>query len=237
MSNRRARPPRSRSLGARIGIRARRPAARPPVLAVFLDTVSRCSIPHEYPLERIEGMRMDLEQARYRTFDDLRVFCYRVASVVGSMMSHVIGFAAESRDEVHARATELGFAMQIANILRGIGEDRDRGRVYLPQEDLDRFGCSESSLRARVRNPAFEALMRLEAARARAFHESARPGVALLSPGGRFAVHIASDVYSGILSRIEASRYDVFSSRACVPATRKYWIAARRLAGRALAAR
>ncbi len=122
---------------------------------------------------------MDLEQARYRTFDDLRVFCYRVASVVGSMMSHVIGFAAESRDEVLARATELGFAMQIANILRDIGEDRDRGRVYLPQEDLDRFGCSEASLRARVRNPAFEALMRLEVARARAFHESARPGIAL----------------------------------------------------------
>jgi len=208
-----------------------------PVLKVFLDTVSRCSIPREYPLELIEGMRMDLEQTRYATFADLRVFCYRVASVVGLMMSHVIGFAAEDRDEVRLRATELGIAMQLTNILRDIGEDLDRGRVYLPQEDLDRFGYSEAGLRARVRNPAFEALMRFEVARARAFYDSARTGIALLSPGGRFAVHIASDVYSGILARIEASRFDVFNRRAYVPATRKYWITALRLAGRAVAAR
>ena len=113
----------------------------------------------------------------------------------------------------------------------------ERGRVYLPQEDLDRFGYSEANLRARLHNSAFEALMRFESTRARAFYESARPGIALLSPGGRFAVHIASDVYAAILFRIEASRFDVFSRRAYVPATRKYWITARRLAGRALAAR
>ncbi len=208
-----------------------------PVLKVFLDTVSRCSIPREYPLELIEGMRMDLEQTRYATFADLRVFCYRVASVVGLMMSHVIGFAAGNRGEVLGRAVDLGIAMQLTNILRDIGEDLDRGRIYLPQEDLDRFGYSEKSFRARLHNPAFETLMRFQAARARAFYEAARPGIGLLAPSGRFAVHIASDVYAGILTRIEASHYDVFNRRAYVPATRKYWITARRLAGRALAAR
>ncbi len=206
-----------------------------PVLRVFLDTVHRHAIPHEYPRELIEGMRMDCNNTRYPDFASLRLFCYRVASVVGLMMSHVIGFPSAQRELVLARATSLGIAMQLTNILRDIGEDLDRGRIYLPDEDLARFSYTEADLRARTRNAAFRELMRFEAARARAFYEEANPGIALLAPQGRFAVRIASDVYREILARIESSDYDVFAQRARVPAARKYWITARHLASRAVA--
>jgi len=196
-----------------------------PVLAPFLDTVARYSIPHEYPLDLLEGMRMDLNATRYRTFEELRIFCYRVASVVGLMMSHVIGF----RDPALPHAIDLGIAMQLTNILRDVGEDLDRSRIYLPQEDLDRFGYTETDLRARVNNPAFRDLMKFEAARARTYYASAEPGISLLSRQGRFAVQIASDVYKGILTRIERSHYDVFDTRAVVPASQKYWLTAKAL--------
>jgi phytoene synthase len=206
-----------------------------PVLRVFLDAVNRHAIPHEYPRELIEGMRMDCNCTRYPDFASLRLFCYRVASVVGLMMSHVIGFPSAQRELVLARAASLGIAMQLTNILRDIGEDLDRGRIYLPAEDLARFSYSEADLRARTRNQAFRELMRFEAARARSFYGEANPGISLLAPQGRFAVRIASDVYREILTRIETSDYDVFARRASVPASRKYWITARHLAARAVA--
>lgn len=197
-----------------------------PVLHVFLDTARRYSIPSEYPLELIEGMRMDLNGTRYPSFRELRQFCYRVASVVGLMMSHVIGY----RDPALTYAVELGIAMQLTNILRDIGEDLQRGRIYLPSEELDRFGYTEAELRAGIRNDAFRALMQFQVLRARDYYERSQPGIALLDPRGRFAVQIASDVYREILARIEISGYDVFKRRAIVPAVRKYWITARSLA-------
>jgi phytoene synthase len=196
-----------------------------PVLTPFLDTVQRCAIPHEYPLELLEGMRMDLNATRYDTFDDLRVFCYRVASVVGLMMSHVIGY----REPALPHAVDLGIAMQLTNILRDVGEDLDRGRIYLPAEDLERFDYTERDLRARISNTAFRELMKFEAARARAYYRSAEPGIQLLSRQGRFAVQIAGDVYKGILTRIERSNYNVFENRAVVPASQKYWLTAKAL--------
>jgi 15-cis-phytoene synthase len=202
------------------------PAAHP-VLGPFLDTVRRYDIPAEYPRELIEGMRMDLNRARYRSFEDLRVFCYRVASVVGLMMSRVIGF----RGDAPPYAIDLGIAMQLTNILRDIGEDLDRGRIYLPSEEMLDFEYSEAQLARRERSSAFRELMRFQAHRARAFYEAATPGIDMLHPDGRFAVRVASDVYRGILDRIEATDYDVFDRRAVVPAARKYWITARAMAG------
>ena len=197
-----------------------------PVLRVFGDALERYGIPHEYPRELIEGMRMDLHAVRYETFEDLRVFCYRVASVVGLMMSYVIGFEGPAL----TYAIDLGIAMQLTNILRDIGEDLQRGRVYLPLEDLARFGYTEHELRGHVRNDAFRALMNFQAARASEFYEKANPGIALLDPRGRFAVRIASDVYRAILRQIEANEYDSFTRRAVVPPMQKYWITARGLA-------
>lgn len=197
-----------------------------PVLAAFMDAKRRHAIPDEYPLELIEGMRMDLEKTRYDDFDGLRLFCYRVASVVGLMMSHAIGFG----EGALPYAVDLGIAMQLTNILRDIGEDLDRGRIYLPGGEMARFGYTEDMFARRERNDEFRALMRFQCGRARAYYAASSPGIPLLSPDGRFAVKVASDVYREILARIEQSDYDVFDRRAYVPAGRKYWITLRGMA-------
>ena len=197
-----------------------------PALIVFLDAMRRNSIPQEYARELIEGMRMDLENRRYQSFEDLRVFCYRVASVVGLMMSHVIGFQGDAL----RYAVDLGIAMQLTNILRDIGEDLERGRVYLPADEMLRFGYSEEELRSRLHNQAFDALMNFQVSRARQFYDAAMPGLALLSSDGRFAVKVAAEVYRGILDRIESSGYDVFEQRAFVSPVRKYWITGKAMA-------
>ena len=199
---------------------------RHPVLLTFLDAKERHSIPSEYPLDLIEGMRMDLENTRYQDFAALRLFCYRVASVVGLMMSHVIGYKGNALDY----AIDLGIAMQLTNILRDIGEDLDRGRIYLPSDEMNRFGYADNDLRGRIRNEAFRGLMRFQVERARDFYTAADPGIPLLSANGRFAVRVASDVYRGILKQIERSDFNVFDRRAYVPAAQKYWIMARSMA-------
>jgi phytoene synthase len=197
-----------------------------PILTLFLEAVRRFHIPVEYPLELIEGMRMDLHLTRYRNFAELRVFCYRVASVVGLMMSHVIGF----RPPALGHAIDLGIAMQLTNILRDIGEDLRRGRIYLPLDEMERFGYSEQQLRGHVRNGAFFELMRFQVERARRYYDQAMPGIAMLNPEGRFAVKVAAQVYAEILARIEASHYDVFDKRAAVPAFTKYWLTMKAMA-------
>lgn len=197
-----------------------------PVLRPFLDAVRRHGIPHEYPLELIAGMRMDLELTRYENFAGLRIFCYRVASVVGLMMCHVIGF----RGPAAEYAIDLGIAMQLTNILRDIGEDLGRGRVYLPQEEMRRFGYTLEDLAAHRRNDAFVAMMRFQVERARGYYERALPGIALLAPEGRFAVKVAADVYRAILREIEKSGYEVFTRRAVVPAGTKYWLTMKSMA-------
>ncbi len=203
-----------------------------PVLQVFLDTARRYEIPLDYAFELIEGMRMDLQQTRYQTFDELRVFCYRVASVVGLMMCWVIGFKnPEDRERALPHAIDLGIAMQLTNILRDIDEDLDRGRVYLPLEEMERFGYPVADLQARKKNEAFAKLMQFQAARAQTFYDQGNAGIAMLHPDGRFAVEIASNVYHEILTRLQASHFDVFGHRTVVPGSVKYWITARSLAG------
>jgi 15-cis-phytoene synthase len=203
----------------------------PPALLIFLDTVHRYQIPLDYAFELIEGMRMDLDQTRYRTFEELRVFCYRVASVVGLMMCSVIGFEnPAARAMALPHAIDLGIAMQLTNILRDVGEDLSRGRIYLPLDEMRQFGYSIDDLRAKVRNEAFANLMRFQVARARNFYARGNLGIAMLHRDGRFAVEIASNVYQKILNRLEVSSFDVFAHRAVVPAHQKYWITAKCLA-------
>jgi phytoene synthase len=202
-----------------------------PILQLFLHVMRECSIPNEYPLELIAGCRMDLEQQRYETYEDLRLFCYRVASCVGLMMCHVIGFtnpALEGRAKQHA--IELGLAMQLTNILRDVGADLKLGRIYFPREDMLRFGYTEADLLASRRSLAFRDLMMFEASRARSYYASALPGIPMLKAEGRFAVEIAAKVYAAILREIENIGYDVFSRRAVVSPAEKYWITARAIA-------
>jgi len=202
----------------------------PAIMQHFAGACSRHGIPSEYAFELIEGMRMDLERVRYRTFDELRVFCYRVASTVGLMMSHVIGY----RGDALPYAEDLGVAMQLTNILRDVGEDLGRGRIYLPSEEIEQFGYSEAELRRAERTPAFVKLMQFQADRARHYYAKSMPGISMLKPEGRFAVEIAARVYQGILGEIETMNYDVFARRAVVPAWRKYGITAGALGRRLL---
>lgn len=197
-----------------------------PILRIFVETARRFEIPREYPLELIEGMRMDLRGTAYPDFESLRVFCYRVASVVGLMMCHVIGF----RDPAPTHAIDLGIALQLTNILRDVGEDLRRGRVYLPAEDLARFVYDVTDLRTATIDDRFRALMQFQIARAEEYYRRAEPGIALLHTDGQFAVRVAADVYRGILREIEQNGYDVFGRRAVVPSSRKAWITARSMA-------
>jgi 15-cis-phytoene synthase len=202
-----------------------------PVLAVFLDTVRHHNIPIEYAYELIEGMRMDLASSRFETFEELRLFCYRVASVVGLMMCWVIGFEHDAdRDRALPHAVDLGIAMQLTNILRDIGEDLGRGRIYLPKDEMARFGCSEDSLLEHRRDDSFRELMKFQICRARDYYEAGNLGIPMLNRRGRFAVEVASDVYKEILASIESSGYDTFERRAVVPNRKKYWLTARNMA-------
>jgi phytoene synthase len=121
--------------------------------------------------------------------------------------------------------------MQLTNILRDIDEDLERGRVYLPQDEMECFGYSVADLKARKKNEEFAALMRFQAERAQSFYDRGNSGIPLLHPDGRFAVEIASNVYHEILSRLQSSAFNVFGHRTVVPGSVKYWITARSLAG------
>ena len=202
-----------------------------PILRAFFDTVDRHGIPSQYPLELIEGCRMDLNQVRYRNFAELRVFCYRVASTVGLMMCHVIGFRQPGFEEVGIpKAIDLGIAMQLTNILRDVGDDLRLGRIYLPADEMEEFGYSPEDLAACRINDPFRRLMAAQAKRARDYYSSAEPGIALLNPRGAYSVKIASDVYRQILAVIERNQYQVFERRAVVPPAQKYWLTLRSMA-------
>jgi phytoene synthase len=174
--------------------------------------------------ELIDGCEMDLTVHRYETFEDLRAYCYRVASTVGLVSMHIIGVNGAGQDALLAAApaaVDLGVALQLTNILRDVGEDLSRGRVYLPQADLRRFGYDESDLRAGVIDGRFRALMRFEIDRANALYERGWPGIADLAPDGRLAVGAAISLYRGILGRIVDNGFDVFRKRAHLTAAQK----------------
>ena len=201
-------------------VHAPQPPADSPVLLAWNDTLARYQVPHALVDELLAGIAMDLTVNRYATFDELWLYCYRVASVVGLVSMHIIGHEPGAAPY----AVKLGVALQLTNILRDIGEDARRGRVYLPLEDLARFGLSDADILAGRRDERFRALMRFEIARAHQLYDEAWPGVALLNADGRLAIGAAAEVYRGILGRIAAADYDVFARRAVVPTLQKLLI-------------
>jgi phytoene synthase len=188
-----------------------------PVLLAWADTCERYQLPCELANELLAGVAMDLSIQRYNTFAELWVYCYRVASVVGLLSMRIIGFA--SGAEVYA--IRLGIALQLTNILRDIGEDTLRGRVYLPLEDLRRFDLSAADILKGVRDHRFRALMQYEIDRAEQLYRMSWPGVALLNPDGQMAVAAAALLYRGILRKIVANDFDVFTKRAHLTALEK----------------
>jgi len=198
-----------------------------PVWPAFYHTVRRFGIPHDYFRAMIDGVVSDLEPRRFQTFDQLQRYCYQVASVVGLTTIHIFGFDTPTALPL---AETCGVAFQLTNILRDIREDADRGRIYLPAEDLRRFGVSEADLLAGKRNAAFLGLMRHETARARAYYEESRPLLDLIHPRSRRSLWALVSIYSRLLERIESSGYDVFSRRVRLSVLEKSWIVVRALA-------
>jgi 15-cis-phytoene synthase len=219
----------TQALAAWVGlVHASCPPSDNPVLLAWHDTAERYHVPRGLPDELLAGIAMDLTVNRYATFDDLWLYCYRVASVVGLISMHIIGY----REGASPYAIKLGVALQLTNILRDVSEDAQRGRVYLPAEDMERFGLSGDDILNGRRDQAFQALMRYEIERARGLYEAAWDGIALLSPDGRLAIGAAAAIYRGILDKIEAIDYDVFARRAFVPLAEKLlilWRVRRRL--------
>lgn len=197
-------------------------------------TVRQYGIPRVYFEALLDGVAMDLTPRRFATWADLEVYCYRVASVVGLIMTHIFG---ATSPEALRYAAGLGTAMQLTNILRDVGEDLRMGRVYLPQDELRAFGVTEEMLAAGVVTPAVRALLQFQIARARALYADADRGIPMIpDDGSRISTRVMSTLYARILGAIEQNGYDVFTRRAHVPLSMKLAIALR-LAGRSFVER
>lgn len=199
-------------------ILAPRQAGDDPVAMAWHDTRVRYSIPDRYAEQLIDGVARDLHQRRYQTFDELVTYCYGVASTVGLMSMHIIGF---SGHQAIPYAIKLGVALQLTNILRDVGEDWQAGRVYLPQEDLAAFGLSESDLAIQQVDDRWRGFMQFQIARTRQLYAEAWSGLGLLHRNGRLAIAAAADLYRKILDDIERHDYDVFHRRAYVSTAAK----------------
>jgi phytoene synthase len=202
-----------------------------PVWPAFHYTVRRFGIPHQYFRDMIDGVASDLDPRRMETFDELYRYCYQVASVVGLTTIHIFGFDTPSALPL---AEQCGVAFQLTNILRDIREDAERGRVYLPAEDLRRFGVSVDDLRAGNRTEPVLRLLRFEAERASQFYDQSRPLLDLIHPRSRPSLEALIAIYSRLLGRIVERNFDVFTERVRLSALEKSWILVQSLMGRPL---
>ena len=190
-----------------------------PLWPAFHETVQRYKIPCHYFHEMIDGVSGDLEPRRIQTFDELYRYCYQVASVVGLTIIHIFGF--ESADALKL-AEKCGIAFQLTNILRDVREDSANARVYIPEEDIARFGADLAK-----HDDRFVALMSFEAKRARDYYDQSRPLLSLVAPRSRASLWALIEIYRRLLNRIERSDYDVLAKRIRVPTWEKLAILAR----------
>ena len=184
----------------------------------FHATVENYRIPHDYFYQMIAGVSSDLEARRIQTFDELYHYCYQVASVVGLTIIHIFGFESH---EALPLAEKCGVAFQLTNILRDIREDQECGRIYIPAEDIQRFGADLTR-----RDERFLKLMAFEAGRARAYYEESLPLIGLVHPRSRASLRALIEIYRRLLSRIERSHFDVLEKRIRVPTWEKLAILA-----------
>jgi phytoene synthase len=196
-----------------------------PWLPAFRETAQRRGIPRACFDDLLTGVEMDRGRVRIETWEELDVYCYHVAGVVGLIMVHVLS---EPAPELLGPARDLGTAMQLTNILRDIDEDWRRDRIYLPLRELEKFGLTQEDIAQRRMSEPFRALMRFQIGRARTYYEKAEPGIRALPPdGSRRTVRLMSTIYGNILDEIERADYRVFGVRRRVSFTRKLWLAAK----------
>ena len=184
--------------------------AENPLWPAFCDTVHRYAIPHRFFHEMIDGVMSDIQPREIETYEELYRYCYQVASVVGMTIVHIFGF--ESARAL-LLAEKCGVAFQLTNILRDVREDADMGRVYLPREDLRRFGVNAEQLRLGMENDRFRNLMKFEAGRAWACYEESEPLHALIEKKSRRSLWALREVYTRLLMRIEKANYAVLNKR------------------------
>nr|QNT09918.1 phytoene synthase 1 [Solanum chilense] len=188
------------------------------------DTVSNFPVDIQPFRDMIEGMRMDLRKSRYKNFDELYLYCYYVAGTVGLMSVPIMGIAPESKattESVYNAALALGIANQLTNILRDVGEDARRGRVYLPQDELAQAGLSDEDIFAGRVTDKWRIFMKKQIHRARKFFDEAEKGVTELSSASRFPVWASLVLYRKILDEIEDNDYNNFTKRAYVSKSKK----------------
>jgi phytoene synthase len=183
---------------------------RHPVHEALEHTLTKYKIPRDYIDAVLDGVEMDLRGTSYPTFADLYKYCYRVASAVGLSCIHIWGSTGE---QAKIYAERAGIAFQLTNILRDLLEDARRGRVYLPAEDLERFGYHPDQILRQEYNQPFRDLMHFEVGRARGCYLAAEPLIALLPAPGRAVYKVMSGTYRGVLEAIERRNYDVFHER------------------------
>jgi len=183
-----------------------------PILLAFRKTINKYSIPKEYFDELIQGMYMDLNKTRYNNFEELYLYCYRVAAVVGLIMLEIFGY---NDEKAKIYAVNLGIAMQLTNILRDIREDLKRNRIYLPQDELRKYSVTEKSLKDKELNDNFKSLMQFQIKRATDYYLDAQPGIKLIkNKNSRLVIVCMKEMYKAILDDIKDSGYDIFSRRA-----------------------
>ncbi len=185
--------------------------ATQPLFIGLADVARTFEIPEEYFQEVLSGVESDLVKTRYADFEELRQYCYQVASAVGLICIHIFGY--HGGDKARQHAIDLGLAMQLTNICRDVREDWEFGRIYLPQDDMKRCGVSESDIADGVVNEQFRELMRLQIDRARSYFASGRQLLPHLSRRSRACPAALGYIYGGVLEQIERADYDVFSQR------------------------
>ncbi len=188
------------------------------VAVAWADTRHKFGVPARFAEQLLDGVASDLVNHRYETFDELTAYSYRVASTVGLMSMHIIGFSGQ---EAIPYAVKLGVALQLTNILRDVAEDWQKGRLYLPLQELMEFGLSEADVAAGKVTPQWRRFMRFQIERVRRLYDEAWPGIAMLNKEGRFSIAAAAGLYQAILEDIERHDYDVFTRRASINAAGK----------------
>jgi phytoene synthase len=202
------------------------------ILTAWQDLLKTYNIRQESALDLMKGVLQDTHINRYETFDELYIYCYRVASTVGLMSSEIFGY---SDKKTLKYAESLGIAMQLTNILRDVKEDAAMNRIYLPQEDLQKFSVSEKQIFAGELNKNFVELMKFEIERARNYYAEAEKGISLLEKDTRFTILLAARLYAKILDEIKKQNYNVFTKRAHTSKRQKIfsvpkiWLEARKI--------
>lgn len=188
----------------------------------LIDTVQRFDIPHQHFVDFLHSMEMDLTVTEYQTFDDLYEYVYGSAAVIGLQMVPILG--GDTVNSLEA-AKNLGVAFQLANFIRDVGEDLDRGRIYLPLQELAEHGVTRQMLEARKLTPEIVSALKFQIARVRQLQKAAEPGIALLDKTSQPCIRAASELYCGIVDEVEKIGYDIFNKRATTSTARRARVA------------